>query len=120
MALGGEDLSTTVIVPHYDAFRVAPWPSHGWDSNESGVSLLRELARPFSRLYTNKRTHTGYMQSFRSFTSEERVQLPGNQAPFVLCLCSRTLWPKGPARTCTCPSRLVRGNCGMPSSWSWK
>ncbi|XP_066492793.1 BOS complex subunit NCLN isoform X2 [Tiliqua scincoides] len=58
--LGGEDLPTIVVVAHYDSFGVAPWLSHGADSNGSGVSVLLELARLFSRLYTYKRTHAGY------------------------------------------------------------
>uniref|UniRef100_A0A7M4EZ97 BOS complex subunit NCLN n=1 Tax=Crocodylus porosus TaxID=8502 RepID=A0A7M4EZ97_CROPO len=58
--LGGEDLPTIVIVAHYDSFGVAPWLSHGADSNASGISVLLELARLFSRLYTYKRTHAGY------------------------------------------------------------
>ncbi|XP_077188241.1 BOS complex subunit NCLN isoform X4 [Paroedura picta] len=58
--LGGEDLPTVVIVAHYDSFGVAPWLSHGADSNGSGVAVLLELARLFSRLYTYKRTHAGY------------------------------------------------------------
>nr|XP_056723458.1 BOS complex subunit NCLN isoform X3 [Euleptes europaea] len=58
--LGGEDLPTIVIVAHYDSFGVAPWLSHGADSNGSGVAMLLELARLFSRLYTYKRTHAGY------------------------------------------------------------
>uniref|UniRef100_A0A8C3W8N4 Nicalin n=1 Tax=Catagonus wagneri TaxID=51154 RepID=A0A8C3W8N4_9CETA len=58
--LGGEDLPTIVIVAHYDTFGVAPWLSHGADSNGSGISVLLELARLFSRLYTYKRTHAAY------------------------------------------------------------
>ncbi|KAM4629168.1 BOS complex subunit ncln isoform 2-T2 [Polymixia lowei] len=58
--VGGEDLPTIVLVAHYDSFGVAPWLSYGADSNGSGVSMLLELARLFSRLYTYKRTHAGY------------------------------------------------------------
>ncbi|KAJ8408241.1 hypothetical protein AAFF_G00256550 [Aldrovandia affinis] len=57
---GGEDLPTIVLVAHYDSFGVAPWLSYGADSNGSGVSLLLELARLFSRLYNYKRTRAGY------------------------------------------------------------
>ncbi|XP_049498286.1 nicalin isoform X2 [Panthera uncia] len=63
--LGGEDLPTIVIVAHYDAFGVAPWLSHGADSNGSGISVLLELARLFSRLYTYKRTHAAYVTAGR-------------------------------------------------------
>ncbi|KAJ0032467.1 hypothetical protein NQD34_002548 [Periophthalmus magnuspinnatus] len=58
--VGGEDLPTIVVVAHYDSFGVAPWLSYGADSNGSGVSVLLELARLFSKLYTYKRTHAGY------------------------------------------------------------
>nr|XP_020468637.1 nicalin isoform X2 [Monopterus albus] len=58
--VGGEDLPTIVVVAHYDSFGVAPWLSYGADSNGSGVSMLIELARLFSKLYTYKRTHAGY------------------------------------------------------------
>uniref|UniRef100_A0A674MJ78 BOS complex subunit NCLN n=1 Tax=Takifugu rubripes TaxID=31033 RepID=A0A674MJ78_TAKRU len=58
--VGGEDLPTIVLVAHYDSFGVAPWLSYGADSNGSGVSMLLELARLFSKLYTYKRTHAGY------------------------------------------------------------
>ncbi|XP_040040480.1 BOS complex subunit ncln isoform X1 [Gasterosteus aculeatus] len=58
--VGGEDLPTIVVVAHYDSFGIAPWLSYGADSNGSGVSMLLELARLFSKLYTYKRTHAGY------------------------------------------------------------
>uniref|UniRef100_A0AAY4DH10 BOS complex subunit NCLN n=1 Tax=Denticeps clupeoides TaxID=299321 RepID=A0AAY4DH10_9TELE len=58
--VGGEDLPTIVLVAHYDSFGVAPWLSYGADSNASGVAVLLELARLFSRLYSYKRTHAGY------------------------------------------------------------
>ncbi|XP_073449858.1 BOS complex subunit NCLN [Aquarana catesbeiana] len=58
--LGSEDLPTIAIVAHYDSFGVAPWLSYGADSNGSGVAVLLELARLFSRLYTYKRTHASY------------------------------------------------------------
>lgn len=57
---GGEELPTIVLVAHYDSFGVAPWLSYGADSNGSGVTVLLELARLFSRLYSHKRTHAGY------------------------------------------------------------
>ncbi|TSK53783.1 Nicalin-1 [Bagarius yarrelli] len=57
---GGEDLPTIVLVAHYDSFGVAPWLSYGSDSNGSGVAVLLELARLFSKLYSHKRTHSEY------------------------------------------------------------
>ncbi|KAF7202938.1 BOS complex subunit ncln isoform X1 [Nothobranchius furzeri] len=58
--VGGEELPTIVVVAHYDSFGVAPWLSYGADSNGSGVSMLLELSRLFSKLYTYKRTHAAY------------------------------------------------------------
>ncbi|XP_030640818.1 BOS complex subunit ncln isoform X2 [Chanos chanos] len=57
---GGEEQPTIVLVTHYDSYGVAPWLSYGADSNGSGVAILLELARVFSRLYSYKRTHAGY------------------------------------------------------------
>ncbi|XP_052101120.1 nicalin-1-like [Mytilus californianus] len=55
-----EQLPTIAVVAHYDAFGVAPGMSVGADSNGSGVIALLELARLFSKLYTNSRTHAKY------------------------------------------------------------
>lgn len=55
-----EQLPTIVVVAHYDAFGIAPSLSTGADSNGSGVIGLLELARIFSKLYTNSRTHAKY------------------------------------------------------------
>lgn len=55
-----EQLPSIAIVAHYDAFGIAPGLSFGADSNGSGVIALLELARLFSKLYTNSRTHAKY------------------------------------------------------------
>lgn len=62
---GVEDqLPTIAIVAHYDALGIAPHLSFGADSNGSGVVALLELARLFSKLYTNSRTHAKYNMLF--------------------------------------------------------
>jgi len=55
-----EQLPSIVIAAHYDAFGLAPGLAFGADSNASGVVALLELARLFSKLYTNSRTHARY------------------------------------------------------------
>ncbi|KAK6188823.1 hypothetical protein SNE40_004921 [Patella caerulea] len=55
-----EQLPCIVLVAHYDSFGVAPGLAKGADSNGSGVVVLLELARLFSKLFTNSRTHAKY------------------------------------------------------------
>ncbi|CAL5009231.1 unnamed protein product [Urochloa decumbens] len=55
-----EQLPTIAIVANYDTFGAAPALSVGSDSNGSGVVALLEIARLFSRLYSNPRTRGKY------------------------------------------------------------
>eukprot|EP00268_Persea_americana_P012634 TRINITY_DN15387_c1_g1_i1.p1 TRINITY_DN15387_c1_g1~~TRINITY_DN15387_c1_g1_i1.p1 ORF type:complete len:558 (-),score=89.25 TRINITY_DN15387_c1_g1_i1:362-2035(-) len=53
-------LPTIAIVASYDTFGAAPAISVGSDSNGSGVVALLEIARLFSRLYSNPKTRGRY------------------------------------------------------------
>jgi len=55
-----ESLPTIAIVANYDTFGAAPGLSVGSDHNGSGAIALLELARIFSRLYSELRTHGSY------------------------------------------------------------
>ncbi|XP_062191677.1 uncharacterized protein LOC133895398 [Phragmites australis] len=55
-----EQLPTIAIVANYDTFGAAPALSVGSDSNGSGVVALLEIARLFSRLYSNPSTRGRY------------------------------------------------------------
>jgi len=62
---GGEDQAPTiVVVAHYDSAGAAPNLATGADSNGSGVSILLEMARLFSSLYSSSRSHPAYSLVF--------------------------------------------------------
>lgn len=56
----GKQLPTIAVVASYDTFGAAPALSVGSDSNGSGVVALLEIARLFSRLYSNPKTQGKY------------------------------------------------------------
>ncbi|KAL4182992.1 hypothetical protein AMTRI_Chr11g152960 [Amborella trichopoda] len=56
----GAQLPTIAIVASYDTFGAAPALAFGSDSNGSGVVALLEIARLFSRLYSNPKTRGRY------------------------------------------------------------
>ncbi|XP_011315449.1 nicalin [Fopius arisanus] len=55
-----EKLPTVAIVAHYDSSSVATELSFGAESNASGVSMLLELARLFSALYSINKSRAKY------------------------------------------------------------
>ncbi|XP_042378944.1 nicalin-like [Zingiber officinale] len=57
---GTSQLPTIAVVASYDTFGAAPELSVGSDSNGSGVVVLLEIARLFSRLYSNPNTRGRY------------------------------------------------------------
>ncbi|KAK8947949.1 hypothetical protein KSP40_PGU002297 [Platanthera guangdongensis] len=57
---GANQLPTIAIVASYDTFGAAPALSVGSDSNGSGVVAILEIARLFSRLYSNPKTRGRY------------------------------------------------------------
>jgi len=61
---GDDQIPTIVVVAHYDAGGSAPTLAQGADTNGSGVSILLELARIFSSLYSGSRTQPAYSLVF--------------------------------------------------------
>uniref|UniRef100_A0A5S6QAY5 BOS complex subunit NCLN n=1 Tax=Trichuris muris TaxID=70415 RepID=A0A5S6QAY5_TRIMR len=55
-----EHVATVAIVAHYDTLGLAPSRAFGFDSNGTGVILLLELLRIFSRLYHKSNTRAKY------------------------------------------------------------
>lgn len=62
------------------------WLSHGADSNGSGISVLLELARLFSRLYTYKRTHAAYVPPRPRPARAQSRAVPESDPGRTLCI----------------------------------
>jgi len=63
-AAGEDSPPSIVIVAHYDAGGAAPSLATGADSNGSGVSMLLELSRVLSSLYSSSRSHPTHSITF--------------------------------------------------------
>ncbi|XP_069689048.1 BOS complex subunit NCLN [Periplaneta americana] len=97
-----EKLPTIAVVAYYDSFGVAPELSFGADSNGSGVVMLLELARLFSQLYSNSKSHARYniifllsgagklnYQGSKKWLEDQLDGLEGSliqDASYILCL----------------------------------
>ncbi|XP_074579609.1 uncharacterized protein LOC141836099 [Curcuma longa] len=101
---GTSQLPTIAVVASYDTFGAAPELSVGSDSNGSGVVVLLEIARLFSRLYSNPNTrgrynllfgltsggpynYNGTMKWLRNFDQRIRESIE-----FAICLNSVGSW----------------------------
>lgn len=93
---------TIAVVAYYDSFGVAPELSFGADANGSGLAILMELARLFSHLYSNSKSHGKYnivflvtgggkfnYQGSKKWLEDQLDSLEGSviqDASYVLCL----------------------------------
>lgn len=93
---------TIAVVAYYDSFGVAPELSFGADANGSGLAILMELARLFSHLYSNTKSHGKYnivflvtgggkfnYQGSKKWLEDQLDSLEGSviqDASYVLCL----------------------------------
>ncbi|XP_032679555.1 nicalin [Odontomachus brunneus] len=97
-----EKLPTIAIVTHYDSAGIAPELSFGADSNASGISMLLEIARLFSALYSIGRSRPQYnlvfivtgagklnYQGSKKWLEDQLDSLEGSiiqDAAYVICL----------------------------------
>jgi len=63
-AVGEDSPPSILIVAHYDSAGAAPSLSTGANSNGSGVSMLLEIARLLSSLYSSSRSHPAHSITF--------------------------------------------------------